>query len=141
MSNNNKPGHFLVLKLIGFAGIIAAIVGIVLSVRGFGDFETNNFMIGGFLTCFGLFIGVSCLVFGFRPEISKLNTKTARYIQEQTKEDLTAITSNTAEISSEAITNMTKSIKRGLDDKKRCQYCGGEIDADARSCNLCGGKQ
>ena len=75
MSNNNKPKYFIVFKIVGFIGIILAITGFVLACKGFDDFESNNFMIGALLVTFGLFIGVSCLVMGFRPEITKMSTK------------------------------------------------------------------
>ena len=47
---NKNPLYFLIFKLIGVVGIVAAVTGIILSIVGFGDFESNNFMIGGFLT-------------------------------------------------------------------------------------------
>lgn len=45
---NKKPAHLLVLKIIGFIGIAVAIVGFVMVINGFGDFEHNTFMLGGF---------------------------------------------------------------------------------------------
>ena len=87
MDNNNKPKHFMVFKIVGFIGITLAIIGFVLTFVGFGDFESNNFMIGGFMAAFGLFIGISCLMIGFRPEITKMSAKSAKYIQQENKED------------------------------------------------------
>lgn len=141
MEKNNKPKLFLILKIIGIIGIIIGIYGITLSIGGFGDFESNDFMIGGFMTTFGLFIGISCTVGGFIPELAKLRTKTAKYIQEQNKEDLTDIASNTADITSEAITKTTKAIKKGLKDTKFCKHCGSEIDKDSKFCTECGKEQ
>lgn len=138
---NNKPKHFIIFKIIGLIGIILAIIGFVLTFVGFGDFESNNFMIGGFLTTFGLFIGISCLIIGFRPEITKMSAKSAKYIQQENKEDFRDIASNTAEIASEAITKTTTAIKKGLDDKIFCKYCGEKIDSDSKFCNKCGKEQ
>jgi len=138
---NNKPKHFIILKIIGLIGIILAIIGFVLTFVGFGDFESNNFMIGGFLTTFGMFIGISCLIIGFRPEITKMSAKSAKYIQQENKEDFRDIASNTAEIASEAITKTTTAIKKGLDDKIFCKYCGEKIDSDSKFCNKCGKEQ
>lgn len=138
---NNKPKHFIILKIIGLIGIILAIIGFVLTFVGFGDFESNNFMIGGFLTTFGLFIGISCLIIGFRPEITKMSAKSAKYIQQENKEDFRDIANNTAEIASEAITKTTTAIKKGLDDKIFCKYCGEKIDSDSKFCNKCGKEQ
>ena len=138
---NNKPKHFIIFKIIGLIGIILAIIGFVLTFVGFGDFESNNFMIGGFLSTFGLFIGISCLMIGFRPEITKMSAKSAKYIQQENKEDFRDIASNTAEIASEAITKTTTAIKKGLDDKIFCKYCGEKIDSDSKFCNKCGKEQ
>ena len=138
---NNKPKHFIIFKIIGLIGIILAIIGFVLTFVGFGDFESNNFMIGGFLTTFGLLIGIPCLIIGFRPEIAKMSVKSAKYIQQENKEDFKDIASNTAEIASEAITKTTTAIKNGLDDKIFCKYCGEKIDSDSKFCNKCGKEQ
>ena len=137
---NNKPKHFIIFKIIGLIGIILAFIGFVLTFVGFGDFESNNFMIGGFLATFGLFIGVSCLTIGFRPEITKMSAKSAKYIQQENKEDFRDIASNTADITSEAITKTTTAIKKGLDDKIFCKHCGEKIDSGAKFCNK-GGKE
>jgi len=138
---NNKPKHFIIFKIIGLIGIILAIIGFVLTFVEFGDFESNNFMIGGFLATFGLFIGIPCLIIGFRPEITKMSAKSAKYIQQENKEDFRDIASNTAEIASEAITKTTTAIKKGLDDKIFCKYCGEKIDSDSKFCNKCGKEQ
>lgn len=138
---NNKPKHFIIFKIIGLIGIILAIIGFVLTFVGFGDFESNNFMIGGFLTTFGLFVGIPCLIIGFRPEITKMSAKSAKYIQQENKEEFRDIASNTAEIASEAITKTTTAIKKGLDDKIFCKYCGEKIDSDSKFCNKCGKEQ
>ena len=141
MNNNNKPKHFIIFKIVGFAGIILAIIGFVLIFTGFGDFESNNFMIGGFMTTFGLFIGISCLMIGFRPEIAKMSTKSAKYIQQENKEDFRDIANSAADIASEAITKTTTAIKKGLEDKIFCKHCGEKIDSDSKFCSKCGKEQ
>lgn len=141
MNNNNKPKHFLIFKIVGFTGIFLAIIGFILIFVGFGDFESNNFIIGGFMTTFGLFIGVSCLAIGFRPEITKILTQSTKYIQQENKEDLKDIANNTADITSEAITKTATAIKKGLNDKIFCKYCGEKIDSDSKFCNKCGKEQ
>lgn len=139
--NNNKPKYFIIFKIVGFIGIILAITGFVLTFVGFGDFESNNFMIGGLMATFGLFIGVSGLVIGFRPEITKASTKSIKYIQQENKEDLKDIASTAVEITSEAITKTATAIKTGLDDKMFCKHCGEKIDSDSKFCNKCGKEQ
>ena len=138
---SNKPTRFLIFKLVGFAGVVVAIVGVVLVISGFGDFESNNFMIGGFLTCIGIMAGVSGIVNGFGTEIAKARVQTARYIQEENKDDLTAIASNTAEIVSDAVTTTAGAVREGIKATKFCKYCGEKIDEDARFCSTCGKEQ
>lgn len=141
MKNNNKPKHFKVLKIVGFIGIILAIIGLILTIVGFMDFQISNFIIGGFMSTFGLFVGISCLIMGYRPEIAKMSAKSTKYIQQENKEDFSDIASNTADIASEAITKTTTAIKKGLDDKIFCKNCGEKIDSDSKFCNKCGKKQ
>lgn len=139
---NKKPKHFLVFKIIGFFGIGLAIAGFILTFTGFGNFENNNFMIGGFMATFGLFIGIVCLMFGFRPEITKMSTKSAKYIQEANKENLTDIANISADIYDEAIAHTAKAIKKGVEEEKiYCKHCGAKIDADSKFCNKCGKEQ
>ena len=141
MSDNNKPTHLFIFKVVGFIGIFVAIVGFVLTFKGFGDFEHNYFMLGGAMSALGIFVGVSCLVLGFRPEIMKLSTKTAKYIQQENKEDLTDIADTGAEIMSGAVKKTAKAVKEGLKDTKFCKYCGAEIDEDSIFCSKCGKEQ
>lgn len=108
---------------------------------GFGDFYSNNFIIGGFITVIGLFIGLGCLVSGFHPEIAKMQAKSVKYIRENNKEDLKDIASNSAHISSDAIVTVTKSVKKGLEDTMFCKHCGVEIDKDSKFCKSCGKEQ
>ena len=142
----NKPKHFLIFKLIGFIGIGAALIGIILTIDGFGNFGNNNFMIGGFLTTFGLFIGISCLTLGFSPEISRMNTKTVKYIQEENKSDLKDIANTTADIIEDAVNQTSRAAKDGFsgnnpEKKMYCKHCGVLIDADSVFCNKCGKEQ
>ena len=80
---NKAPNHFLLFKILGIIGVIAAVAGVVLAVSGFGDFESNKFIIGVFMTGGGSMLSAIGLSIGFRPEIMRMRTQTARYIQEQ----------------------------------------------------------
>lgn len=138
---NKKTIYFLLLKILGVAGFIAAIVGIVLAVRGFSDLESNNFMIGNFLAVLGIgagFFGITC---GCAPEIAKAKAKFHRYVQEESKEDLTAIASNTADIMSDAVTTTARAVSDGLHKTIFCKHCGKEIDFDSKYCSACGKEQ
>lgn len=137
---NKKPKHYLVLKIVGFIFIAVAIAGIVLTCT-MGD-DMDMFKISGIMVCFGFFIGIVCLVAGFHPEMAKLATKSAKYIQQQNKTDLTDISNTSAEINSNAITKTAKAVKKGLsEDTKFCVYCGEEIPESAVFCSKCGEKQ
>ena len=85
---NKKPKHFLIFKIAAVLGVIALIGGIVLSVSGFGNFESNSFMIGGLLTAFGVMITGAGVFIGFGPEFAKMRTKSVKYIQQETKKIL-----------------------------------------------------
>ena len=135
----NKKPIYLILKIVGFIGIAVAVFGGYLSITSFGNFENNNFMIGSILATFGLFVGVSCLVSGFRTEIMKHSIKTAKIIQEENKEVLTEIANNVAEISSGAVEKTAQAVKKGVSEEKAyCKHCGALIDADSKFCSKCG---
>ncbi len=139
---NNKPKHYLILKVVGFLGIALAIFGFVLIFTGFGDFESNKFMIGMFVVPFGIFVGIFGLATGFRPEISKMTAKSAKYIQQENKQDLTDIASTNAEIISGAVQKTAEAVKQGFAEEKMfCKHCGAQIDADSTFCNKCGKQQ
>lgn len=135
-----KPKHILLFKVIGVVGIALAVYGIVLAVTGFGDFESNRFMIGGFLTTFGLFVGGTGLAIGLRPTIAKISVQTMRYIQEENKEELTALADTTADITKGAVAKTVKAASEALDHKIFCKHCGSRIDADSKFCSQCGKK-
>lgn len=138
-----KPLSLLILRIIGFCCLAIALLGIILVINGFGDFETNHFMIGSFLATFGLFAGISCTVSGFLPEISKTSIRTQKYIQNENKEDLTDIANTAAEINANAVTTISHAAAQGFtqEDTVFCKECGAKIDADSKFCRHCGTKQ
>ena len=140
-NKNQKPKHFLIFKILGCVFAVVAVMGFVLVFTGFGDFENNNFMLGGFMSTFGLFLALTFLMLGFKPEMTKMATKSARYIQQENKEELTDIANTTADIAGGAITKTVKAVKNGIKDTKFCKHCGAEIDADSTFCKECGKQQ
>ena len=133
--------HLWFFKIVGVIGVAAAVTGVVLAIVGFGDFESNKFMIGSFMTTCGVLLSALGLSFGFAPEIAKSRAKTIRYIQEENKEDLAAIASNQAEIMSDAIETTASAIANGAKGTIFCKHCGKKIDADSRFCSFCGKEQ
>ena len=133
-----RPRHFWIFKIIGVIGAVATVTGIVLTVAGFGDFESNNFMIGGFVAVIGVMMTALGIAIGFGPEIAKARAKTLRYIQEENKDDLTAIANNSAEIMSDAVSKTANAIANGVQKTLFCKHCGARIDADSTFCSRCG---
>ena len=142
MDNNNKPKHYFIFKLAGLAGILISVVGFILLFTGFGNFENDNFMIGGFVLMFGLPMSFIGITIGFGPEIYKMGTQSVKYMQRENKQDLKDISNDAIEIREEAITRATRAMKKGLvDDQMFCKHCGAEIDADSSFCKKCGKQQ
>ena len=134
----NQPRHFLIFKIIGVIGAASTVTGIILAIAGFGDFESNNFMIGTFVAVIGFTMASLGITIGFSPEISKARAKTLRYIQEENKEDLTAIANNSAEIMGDAISKTANAITNGIQKTMFCKHCGAKIDIDSTFCSRCG---
>ena len=135
-----KPVIFLIFKLLGLVGVVIFLIGVVNLIKGFGNFEDNSYIIGIFIMPFGLILGVTGLVMGFKPEITKHSIKTANYIQEENKEELQEMMSRTAEINSEAVTTTVEAVNRGLKETMYCKHCGQVIDIDSQFCKHCGQK-
>ena len=134
----NCPRYFWIFKIIGVIGAVATVTGIVLAITGFGDFESNNFMIGTFVSVIGVMMTAFGIAVGFGPEIAKARAKTLRYIQEKNKEDLTAIATNSAEIMSDAVSKTANAIADGAQKTMFCKHCGAKIDIDSTFCSRCG---
>ena len=142
--SNKKPILFLILKILAAVFLCVTIVGIVFVITGFGDFESSKFMLGGFMSAFGLFATVTCAAIGFSPEMAKFSVKMTKHIQSATKEDLTDIASTQAEIQSEAVKTIASAAREGFEGEKKtmfCKHCGAEIDEDSRFCKACGKEQ
>ena len=133
-----KPIFYLIFKIIGLIGIVIFIFGLIKLVTGFGDFESNDYLIGMFMMPIGVFVSVSGLITGFKPEITKLSIKSAKFIQQQNKEELQHLVNTSAEISAEAVTATAQAISEGLRKTIYCKYCGKEVDADSQFCKHCG---
>ena len=148
-NKNQKPKHFLVLKIIGASlvliGLSLIIASIAIKEPEMGEdgwFEISRRI--AFLRFLGIgmcMISLPLFISGFQPEIAKMRAKSTKYIQQENQEDLTEIASTSADISSEAITKTTRAIKKGIKDTKFCKHCGAEIDADSAFCKSCGKQQ
>ncbi len=137
---NKKPKFFLVLRIVA---ICMFVVGVILIVLGTTKYKMNDVMINPALFAPGLFLAVMslpCFIVSFLPEIQNLGVRTIKYMQNANKEDLKDISTQAADIRSEAIKNTAKSIKDGIKDTMYCKECGAVIDADSKYCKECGKK-
>ena len=139
--SNKKPIHFLIFKIVGILALGLAVFGFVLLIKGFGDFESNNYLIGMFLGPIGLFAGIACSILGWRPEIMKMRSKSIKYIQEENMEDLKSVATNTATIMEDAVSKTANAVKEGLVENMFCKHCGEAIDKDSKFCKKCGKEQ
>lgn len=68
------------------------------------------------------------------------NIKAAKYMMDETKEDLKAINDISAYAQADAIKSKVRAVKQGLQDEIFCKYCGKEIEEDSTYCKYCGEK-
>ena len=73
--------------------------------------------------------------------MSKVDVVLGAFYGDEGKGKIIDYLSTKADISGEAITKVSKSIKKGFKNTKYCKYCGAEIDADSSFCKECGKKQ
>lgn len=140
--NKNKPPKFYtVLRIVGFSmltiGLISLVLGIVLSTSEYGSDKLWLVIPGAMLST----MSFMPIIVSFSPAIEKAMIEKRRYIQNETKEDLTAIAETSADITKGAVKKTAQAVKEGLKDTKFCKYCGEQIDTDSVYCNKCGKKQ
>ena len=137
---NNKK-RYVIFGIVALVGVILLITSIILLITGFGDFESNNYLIGMFLLPFSLMAVVISIVVGFRPLIMKRTIQRVKKLQEEMQEDLTDMATLNAQINSQAVKTTVKAVKEGLKDVKFCPYCGAEMNKEFKFCPTCGKEQ
>jgi hypothetical protein len=151
MENKNKqPIIYKVLRIIAFTGIIVSVILFIIaftinvpSMGAYNWFElsakrSGMLFAGGAVMMISLFI----LFASFIPSIMKTQIKTHKYIINENEKDLKDISTKSADIYSEGLTKVAKSIKEGLTENTIfCKYCGKEIDANSQFCMHCGKNQ
>ena len=153
------PRALIVFRVLSLVCLIIGIVGVIMAVNT-GPYNNFGFVAMAML---GFAFTINFGVWGFIPQIQKINTNINRHtteyvseelkglsktmigiqkdVQEENKDSLTSIASTSADINSEAITKKAKAVKKGLKDTKFCKNCGKEIDADSNFCSKCGCEQ
>jgi len=141
------------LKIAGFT---LTILGVSLLLTSFIDFIIS---VSSIPTLFGLIfigmpflaIGISLLIKGFQPEITKIRAKvhseTMDYAGKnlgeagiKTVEIASPIVNKAADAFSPAITKVTTAIKSSS-SKTYCKHCGNPIEKDSKFCKYCGKEQ
>lgn len=79
----------------------------------------------------------------FRGKMMSRQIKAAKYMMDDSKEDIENISTNMANATKEGIETTTRAIKKGLteDESIYCKYCGNKIDKDSKFCKNCGKEQ
>lgn len=127
---------FLFLKIFGVVLLVPAITLIVIAVTS-DPFE-NSGCFGGAMFC--IFAALTCLIFGFIPQIRKAQLKLMKQFQEDNMEDLTSISNNNAKINEQAVANTASAIKKGLNEEHFCESCGAKVSDNDKFCSFCGNK-
>lgn len=94
-------------------------------------------ILGGCILVFALLMMCSARV---RGKMMSKQVKAARYMMDESKDDIESFTTDMADATKEGIETTTRAIRKGLteDEGIYCKYCGAKIDADSRFCKSCG---
>ena len=95
---------------------------------------------------------IACLVFvfviasfvspKFRGKMMSSQIKAAKYMMDESKEDLKSVSDDIAYATKSGIKTTARAIKEGLtEDNIYCKHCGSEIDSDSKFCKKCGKEQ
>ena len=78
-----------------------------------------------------------------RGKMMSKQIKAAKYMMDESKEDLQDISTNMANATKDGIETTTRAIKKGItnEEKTTCKYCGNGIDKDSSFCKHCGKEQ
>ena len=137
---NKEPKHLKVCRILGFTFIVLAVALIVMGAIAISASKVGIAML--IPGMFFLFFSAPCLFVGFSAKIQKAQIATQKYIQGETKEDLTEMAGTTADIVSPAVKKISKAVKDGVKNETMfCKHCGVEIDTDSTFCKSCGKKQ
>jgi hypothetical protein len=140
----NKLKPTTVFKILGFILLGIGVFFLVWGIPDFGNFDVNGFATMGKITAgvFLVFFSVGFLSVGFRPEITKLNSKIQSETMNHAGKDITAAATQTAEVIAPAIATAAKAVKSGMSAPTiYCKHCGKAIDADSKFCKYCAKEQ
>ena len=75
-----------------------------------------------------------------RGKMMSKSVKATKYMMDESKNDISSISTGMAEATSDGVEITTRAIKKGLTEDKSifCKHCGAKIDKDSKFCNKCG---
>ena len=79
----------------------------------------------------------------FRGKIMSRQIKAAKYMMDESKNDIEVISSSMANATKGGVETTSRAVKKGFtsDDVVFCKYCDYPIDRDSKYCKNCGKKQ
>ena len=156
-TNNEKakaPKIFRILRFVALGLVLTGVTLIILACTVFSTQDRHGDM-EPLLGClfpgvFMIFFSIPCLMISLMPVFHKVSVKTAKYLQETSRDDLEDIATTVAEIGEEATTITARAAATGIKEsfggakgqaEAYCKYCGASIDADSVFCKKCGRQQ
>lgn len=96
-----------------------------------------------FIACVFILVVAQLISPKFRSKIMSRQIKAAKYMMDESKDDIRNISTNMADATKDGIEITTRAIKDGLtkDERVYCKHCGSLIDKDSKFCKNCGGEQ
>lgn len=92
-----------------------------------------------------VFVFVIAMMFSpkLRGKMMSKQVKAAKYMMDETKDDIESISTNLADATKNGVETTTRAIRKGIteDEKIYCKYCGDKIDKDSKFCKSCGKEQ
>ena len=96
-----------------------------------------------FIVCVFILVIAQIISPKFRGKMMSRQIKAAKYMMDESKDDIRNISTNMADATKDGIEITTRAIKDGLikDERVYCKHCGSLINKDSKFCKNCGGEQ
>ena len=91
-----------------------------------------------FIACVFILVVAQIISPKFRGKMMSRQIKAAKYMMDESKDDIRNISTNMADATKDGVEITTRAIK---DERVYCKHCGSLIDKDSKFCKNCGGEQ